>query len=550
MFFQTNAYILFCIISRVNDLILIHAPTIYDFREREINYGPVSDLVPSTPVFEMYPIGFLSIMSNLCPDGYKIKIENIALEMLINKKMNVEKKLSSLESEIFGIDLHWLPHVHGAINIAKMLKKIRPDVPVILGGLSATYFHNEIMKELPFIDYVMLGDTTEPFFKDFIDAIEEKRDLSNVPNLVYRENGKIKINKVINPEKYIDKVKLNYKLLIKNCIKNLEIIPSIPYSTWMKSSTAMTFIQKGCHHNCVLCGGSKYAYKNFYYRNFVSYRPVKNVIEDIKSVEESLGIPIYVSGDIYQAGPKYREEFFKLIKENNIDSPMLFEIFNPTQEEFYKDMEKSTGMYAMEISPESSNEFVRAWCGRYYTNFALEKNMEYAKKHNAGKMDIFFSIGLTHQKKENVFEDVQFAKKYHDMYNDWVHFFTSPISPFIDPGSLAFELNEKFGYRIFARTLMDHYNLLDKAKSWIDALNYETIWLSKNDIGNLSIEAGKNMALLRSNNSNIKERKNSLLPAIFEKSELMWSDKTNIKTPMSFFVNTYRGIYFRLKIRS
>lgn len=63
----------------MNDLVLIHAPSIFDFRDREMNYGPVSDLVPSTPVFEMYPIGFLSIMSNLCPRGYKIKIENIAL---------------------------------------------------------------------------------------------------------------------------------------------------------------------------------------------------------------------------------------------------------------------------------------------------------------------------------------------------------------------------------------------------------------------------------------------------------------------------------------
>lgn len=532
----------------MNDLVLIHAPSIFDFREREMNYGPVSDLVPSTPVFEMYPIGFLSIMSNLCPEGYKIKIENIALEMLFNKKLNVEKKLSSIDSEIFGIDLHWLPHVHGALNIAKILKKIDPDIPIVLGGLSATYYHNELMKAFPFIDYVMLGDTTEPFFRDLIDALERRKDVSSVPNLVYRENGRIKINKVISPENYISSVKLNYKLLIKNCIKNLEVTPAIPYSTWMNSSTAMTFIQKGCHHNCVLCGGSKFSYKNFYNRNFVSYRPVKNVIDDIKSIEESLGVPIYVSGDIYQAGKKYREEFLYALKENGIDSPMLFEIFNPASEEFYQSIEKSTNMYAMEISPESSNEYVRSCCGRFYTNFALEKNMEYAKLYGAGKMDVFFSIGLTHQEEENVLEDIAFAKKYHEIYGDWIHFFTSPISPFIDPGSLAFEMNDKYGYRIFARTLMDHYNLLDRAKSWVDALNYETIWLSKNDIGRLSIDAGTKMAMMNSGNGNtIKKGRNSLLPAIFEKSELMWSDKTKIKTPLSFFVNAYRGIYFKIK---
>ena len=46
---------------RQDDLILIHAPSVYDFRKESILYGPVSDLVPSTPVFEMYQIGFTTL---------------------------------------------------------------------------------------------------------------------------------------------------------------------------------------------------------------------------------------------------------------------------------------------------------------------------------------------------------------------------------------------------------------------------------------------------------------------------------------------------------
>ena len=48
-----------------SDLILLHAPSVYDFRGKSILYGPVSDLVPSTPVFEMYPIGFTTIAEYL-----------------------------------------------------------------------------------------------------------------------------------------------------------------------------------------------------------------------------------------------------------------------------------------------------------------------------------------------------------------------------------------------------------------------------------------------------------------------------------------------------
>ena len=47
------------------DLILLHAPSVYDFRKKSILYGPVSDLIPSTTAFEMYPIGWASMASHL-----------------------------------------------------------------------------------------------------------------------------------------------------------------------------------------------------------------------------------------------------------------------------------------------------------------------------------------------------------------------------------------------------------------------------------------------------------------------------------------------------
>ena len=33
-----------------DDIIFLHAPSVYDFRKKPIFYGPVSDVVPSSPV--------------------------------------------------------------------------------------------------------------------------------------------------------------------------------------------------------------------------------------------------------------------------------------------------------------------------------------------------------------------------------------------------------------------------------------------------------------------------------------------------------------------
>jgi len=63
------------------DLLLLHAPSVYDFREHAILYGPVSDMIPSSTVFEMYPLGFLTMASYLYERGLRVRIVNLALRM-------------------------------------------------------------------------------------------------------------------------------------------------------------------------------------------------------------------------------------------------------------------------------------------------------------------------------------------------------------------------------------------------------------------------------------------------------------------------------------
>jgi len=51
----------------VPDLTFLHAPSLYDFRKRATLWGPISDVVPSTPVYDMYPIGFAVLSDSVDP---------------------------------------------------------------------------------------------------------------------------------------------------------------------------------------------------------------------------------------------------------------------------------------------------------------------------------------------------------------------------------------------------------------------------------------------------------------------------------------------------
>ena len=144
-----------------SDLVLIHAPSVFDFRDRSTLYGPISDVIPSTPVFEMYPVGFATLSHYLDNLGYEVRILNLAVKMLRSRNFDPESCLRKFKPVLFGLDLHWLPHVQGVIEVAKLLKRIHPEIPIVLGGLSASYFHREILESYKEIDYVIRGDCAE-----------------------------------------------------------------------------------------------------------------------------------------------------------------------------------------------------------------------------------------------------------------------------------------------------------------------------------------------------------------------------------------------------
>jgi hypothetical protein len=76
--------------------------------------------------------------------------------------------------------------------------------------------------------------------------------------------------------------------------------------------------------------------------------------------------------------------------------------------------------------------------------------------------------------------------------------FISPLAPFLDPGSLAFEHPERYGYHILFRKLVEHRQAL-VSPSWKYSLNYETDWMTRQQIVDSSYEA-----ILRLNQLKVK----------------------------------------------
>ncbi|MCQ2069855.1 MAG: TIGR04190 family B12-binding domain/radical SAM domain protein [archaeon] len=473
------------------DMVFMHAPSVYDFRKKPIFYGPVSDVIPSSPVFEMYPIGFMTISTHLQAAGYKTRIVNLAGQMLADDKFDVERKIAKIDSKVYGIDLHWMPHAHGAIEIAKLVKKYHPDALIEFGGFTSSYFYDELIRR-PEIDLVMRGDTTEEPTVRMMDVLSKGGDLSTVPNLVWKDrDGRVHDNGITYSLENLDSIKFDYGVMIKNVMKTMDIAGSLPWKGWDKIPLTSVFTVRGCSVNCAECGGSHFANKRVVCRNKPAFRSPEKLAEDMECISDYMKAPIFIVGDIRQAGPHYTDTLLKEVRERGVKNHVVIELFNgASAEHFQKINHAFDGGWSIEFSPDSYDEMVRFALGKNYTNEAIEKTLPNAFRNGCDRLDLFFMTGLPQQTRESALETARGAKRLWDCVDkdDGLFIYDSPFAPFVDPGSRAFEEPEKWGYKLRARTLEDHRKLLD-SPSWKHVLSYETEWMTRDEIAETSYDA-------------------------------------------------------------
>jgi B12-binding domain/radical SAM domain protein len=473
------------------DLVLLHPPSVYDFREKAILYGPVADLIPSSSMFEMYPIGFTSIAEYLEAAGYRVRIANLAVRMLQDRKFDVEAFIRRLEAPLFGIDLHWLVSSHGAIEIAKIVKKYHPQSKVIFGGFSSTYFYKELMN-YPEIDYVMRGDTTEEPLRQLMAYLKDKRQPEGVPNLVWRdEAGRVRENPFSYVPADLSPVMVShFESTVRSVIRYRDLASYAPFQGWTNYPITAVITCKGCTENCLICGGSAAAFKRFYRRDKAAFRPPEAVAQDIKQIERFSTGPIFILGDLRQPGEEYAEEVLQRLEKLKVKNQLILELFNPAPTELIKRMGRACPNFCLEISPESHDPKVRKASGRNYSNEDLERTLADALDAGCSRLDVFFMIGLPWQTPKSVMDTTSYCEHLFRSLKGDKRFspFIAPISPFLDPGSLAFEQPERHGYIVLFKTLEEHRQAL-VAPSWKYSLNYETRWLGRQQILDSAYEA-------------------------------------------------------------
>lgn len=480
------------------DIVLVHAPSLYDFRRFRRHYGPISDVIPSTPVFDMYPLGFLSLVSYLGRRGFRVPILNLAARMLMSPRFDAEKAIRKTEAKIYGIDLHWLVHAHGAVEVARLVKKHHPDASVVVGGLSATIYYREILGRYPWIDYVVLGDTVEEAFRMLADyEVDGRGRLEDIPNLAWREEGRIRTTGLRLVPRSLDAYAIDYGFAFRQAVKSGDPISFTPFAGLFKEPIGAVLAYKGCPHNCASCGGSRHTYAKYFSRTGLAVKAPSTVAEELMSIYEYMRIPVFIVGDIQALGEKWCEGLARELGERGFDGTLFLEFFRPPGRGVLRLVERVPGRKYLQISPESQDEEVRRWFGRPYSNRELEEFIGNVLDSGFERLDLYFMVGLPGQSPRSALGIPRYVDRLYrplgSRLKARLDAFVAPLAPFVDPGSPAFEHPETYGYRLLARSLEEHRLLIEQAPTWREMLNYETRWMTRSGVAEATYMAAEGL---------------------------------------------------------
>lgn len=127
-----------------------------------------------------------SYLKNIFPEH----IISSRLEALVKK---IEAYITSeklLNCDVAGFTMKTYQWISNYI-IIKMMKKINPDLKVLIGGLGSPTQAKEFLKVLKDVDYVIWGEGEYPML-DFLSFLDGEKREDEVPNFVYRHEDRLK----------------------------------------------------------------------------------------------------------------------------------------------------------------------------------------------------------------------------------------------------------------------------------------------------------------------------------------------------------------------
>ena len=259
---------------------------------------------PDIVFFQQYAVpyfGILSIIANLKHFGFKA---DVIIDSLEKDSLRTLKKLQPrlIGFSVLSAEHNWL------IDKSKAIREAIPDVTIIVGGIHALFYPDEILSEAP-IDIVCNGEGEDVLLNVISELDKPSPDWASIPGLSYK-NSKGNIH--TNEKAYLVAFKEDIVEDRTNYFKR--------YPQLAKDTVQRFFSSRGCPYRCSFCYNSNIQDLFKGKGTYVRQKSVENFIKEITLLRDQFQMTsIFFYDDLFTYRKKWINRFLEIYgKEINI----------------------------------------------------------------------------------------------------------------------------------------------------------------------------------------------------------------------------------------
>ncbi|WP_025027335.1 B12-binding domain-containing radical SAM protein [Caldalkalibacillus mannanilyticus] len=302
----------------------------------------------------------LRYLKSFAEPEYSVEMAEYTIK---DPSMHVVSDLYSKNPDVVGFSCYiW--NIEETIPIIQMLKKVKPELKIVLGGPEVSYDIEYWLDRIPEVDFIVVGEGEETF-KHLLQEIEGEKKYHLVFGLAYRIEGKA----IVNPPRP--------KLILND-------IPSPFYFEEDRAhlSKRVVYVEtsRGCPYSCQFCLSS--------IEVGVRYFDIERTKKDLLFLIEQGAKLIKFVDRTFNIKRDYALEMFQFLIDNHQGCVFQFEItadiMRPEVIQFLND-HAPPGVFRFEIGVQSTNDATNELVQRKQNFEKLSRTVSMVKA--GGKID-------------------------------------------------------------------------------------------------------------------------------------------------------------------
>lgn len=283
---------------------------------------------------QVVPMGLYNVAAVLVEQGHAVQVLN--WHHLRGQPETMETVLANEQPELIGLSIlhanRW-----GGIEIARLAKKVDPEVQTVFGGIGASLLWEHFLTHFPEIDYIVTGEG-EHSLAALVGSLDKgpSGEIETIAGLAYRQGAAIKCNQAAP------------------LIKDLDALPDpARYFTFQHLS-----LTRGCPGNCSFCGSPEF------WQRKVRFHSAQNFVDRIERLYHRGVTFFYFSDDTFTLRKQLVLEVCREITRRNL--PITWAAISrvdTVDEEILPAMRRA-GCIQLSYGVESANTGIRGFLNK------------------------------------------------------------------------------------------------------------------------------------------------------------------------------------------